>query len=201
MAEELQSLLDKINREGVAKAEARKAEIISAAESRAEEIVSAARKEAEEIVSAARKEADAVSARAQDALRQAGRDILLKLRGELTDRLGSAIRDASAAALTPELMADLVKELAAAFSAKPDCVIEVRTAVRDAEALDSALRGALADSFEHKPKIFSDPGLGAGMEVSFDGGKCFFDFTLDAVAELLRAYAGEKIGDIFRAEK
>ena len=39
------------------------------------------------------------------------------------------------------------------------------------------------------------------MEVSFDGGKCFYDFTLDAVSDLLDIYIGDKLKNIFQAAK
>jgi len=38
------------------------------------------------------------------------------------------------------------------------------------------------------------------MEVSFDGGRCFYDFTLDAVSDLLNEYVGEKLSSIFKAK-
>ena len=201
MAEELQSLLEKINQEGVAKAEARSAEIIAAAQKDAEAIVAAARREAEALTAKAAADSQAAAARTRDALRQAGRDIMLQLRGELTSRLDAAVGEAAAAALTPEFMAGVIKELAAAFAAAPDGEIRVRTAVRDTAALDAALRAALADSFRAEPRVFPGSGIAAGLEVSFDGGKCFYDFTLDAVADLMGTYTGEKIGDLFKAEK
>lgn len=199
MAEELQSLLDRINQDGVMKAEAKKNEIIADAEKKAAEIISNAKKEAAEIIANAEKEAVSVSKRAAGALEQSRRDILLQLRKELAGRLHEAIQDAGAAALAPEFMAELVRELALAFSAKPDSVITVRTSVKNAAALDQALRAALADSFTKEPKVLAGKEVANGMEVSFDGGKCFYDFTLDAVSDLLDEYIGDKLSAVFKA--
>ncbi|MBE6376470.1 MAG: hypothetical protein E7050_08395 [Lentisphaerae bacterium] len=199
MAEELQSLLDRINQDGVMKAEAKKNEIIADAEKKAAEIINNAKKEAAEIIANAEKEAVSVSKRAAGALEQSRRDILLQLRKELAGRLHEAIQDAGAAALAPEFMAELVRELALAFSAKPDSVITVRTSVKNAAALDQALREALADSFTREPKVLAGKEVANGMEVSFDGGKCFYDFTLDAVSDLLDEYIGDKLSAVFKA--
>jgi len=49
MSEELQSLLEKINREGVEKAQARSGEIIAEAEAEAKRLVAAAQKEAAQL--------------------------------------------------------------------------------------------------------------------------------------------------------
>lgn len=200
MAEELQSLLEKINQDGIMKAEAEKAKIIAAAEKEAAGIIADAKKEAENIIAAAEKENESLSKRTVSALEQSRRDILLQLREELASRLNEAIQDASCEALSPEFMAQLVRELAIAFSAKPDTAIHVRTSVKDAEKLDSALRAALADSFSKEPKVLAGKEINNGMEVSFDGGKCFYDFTLDAISDLLNEYLGDKLSAVFKAE-
>lgn len=200
MAEELQSLLEKINQDGIKKAEAQKAAIVAAAEAEAAEIIANAQKEAAKIISAAQQEAESTAQRTAGALEQSRRDILLQLREELADRLHEAIQDAGSAALSPEFMASLVRELALAFSVAPDTPVTVRSAVKDAAKLDAALRSALADSFVKEPKVFSGKEIAHGMEVSFDGGRCFYDFTLDAVSDLLNEYVGEKLSSIFKAK-
>lgn len=199
MAEELQSLLEKINQDGVMKAEAKKNEIIANANKEADEIIANAKKEAAEIIANANKEAESVSKRTAGALEQARRDILLQLRKELAARLHETIQDTGAKALSPEFMAQLIRELALAFSADPDSVITIRTSIKNAEALDQALRAALAESFTREPKVLAGKEVANGMEISFDGGRCFYDFTLDAVADLLDEYIGSKLGAIFKA--
>jgi len=199
MAEELQSLLEKINQEGVMKAEAEKAKIIAAAGEEAAKIIADAAKKAEAIIAAAEKDAAEVRERTVSALEQSRRDILLQLRKELSSRLHESILDAAAAALAPEFMGQLIKELALAFAAAPDSVISVRTSVKDAAALDQVLRGALADSFVKIPQVFPGKEIKGGMELSFDGGRCFYDFTLDAVADLMDEYTGEKLAAVFKA--
>ena len=93
MAEELQSLLEKINQDGVMKAEAEKARIIANAEKEAAEIIANAKKEAENIIANAEKENISLSQRTVSALEQSRRDILLQLREEIAKRLNEAIQD------------------------------------------------------------------------------------------------------------
>lgn len=200
MAEELQSLLEKINQDGVMKAEAKKAEIIADAEAQAARIVAEAEKNAANIVKAAEKDSEAITNRAASALEQAKRDIVLQLRDELAGRLHQAVADAGAKALSPEFMAGLVRELAMAFSAAPESVITVRSAIKDADALEKALQAALADSFVKAPQLFAGREITGGMEVSFDGGKCFYDFTLDAVTDLMDEYIGANLASAFKAQ-
>lgn len=200
MAEELQSLLDKINEEGVKKAEAEAAKIVAAAHAEAKEILAAAQSEAAAAVKAAGEQAEALEKRAESAIRQAARDILLELRNELTRRLQRAVSGASEAALTPEFMAGLIRELAAKFAAAPDAQITVLTAAKDTAALDAALRGALKSDLRSAPKLFADAGIKGGMEVSFRDGEAYFDFTAEAVTELVAAYIGPRLAALIAPE-
>jgi len=193
MADELQSLLEKINAEGVKKAEAEREKIVGDAKTEAEGIISAAKTEAEGIVSAAKAESEALRARAESAVRQAARDAVLKLKSELEERLKSAVSGAAAQALDPSLMAEVVKQLAAKFVADPDGEVTVRCAVKDRDVLDAALKNALTDSLVKNPKVLADHAMAGGLELGVDNGRLYFDFSLEAVNEVIGAYAGEQL--------
>ena len=192
MAEELQSLLDKINEEGVRKAEAQRSEIIAAAEAEAKAIRAKAAEDAEAVVKAAKEEAAGLQARAESAIRQAARDI----QSELQRRITRAVSGAAEQALTPELMAGLIRDLAAKFAASPDAQLTVLSAAKDVPALEAALRSALADSFRSRPKLFASPEIKGGMEVSFKNGEVYFDFTSDAITELVAEYIGPRLAKL-----
>ena len=87
MADELQSLLQKINDEGVKKAEAERERILAEADAEAKRLVAEANAEAEKQLAAAKSECEALRKRAESAVAQAARDILLKLKAELEERL------------------------------------------------------------------------------------------------------------------
>ena len=201
MAEELQSLLEKINSDGIQKAEAEKAKIIAAAEAEAAAIRAEAAKDAAAMRAEAEKENDALYRKTVSTLQHSRRDILLQLRNELQSRLETAVGESVAQALTPEFMAQLIRELCTAFAVNPDQAVTVRCAVKDQAALDTALRGALADSLVKSPAILGTKGIAAGMELSVDGGKCYYDFTADALEDVMEAYLGEKLTAMFKADK
>ena len=83
MSEDLQGLLEKINRDGVEKAEAKAAEIIADAKAKAAEIVKTAKEEAERAKAEAKTVADDFAARADETVKQAARDTVLKVREEI----------------------------------------------------------------------------------------------------------------------
>ncbi len=193
MAELFQSLLDKINEEGVQKAQAKADEIIAKAHEEAKTIKEKAHAAAKETAAKADEKAEALQKRAEAGIRQAARDILLELQRELERRIQRAVGDAAQEALSPEFMAALIKELAAKFTADPDGEVTVLAAVKDVAALDKALKNALAGSFKTAPKILGNAEIRGGMEVSFKGDQLYCDFSSEAVTELVGAYIGPRL--------
>ena len=200
MAEELQSLLEKINSEGIKKAEAEKESILAAARAEADAIRAEAKKNAADMIADAEKECTAMHSRTVASLHQSYRDILLQLKSELLDKISKAVGENVSQSLTPDFMAQIISQLYTAFAADPAAEVSVRCAVKDTAALDAALRGALAGKLA-QAEVSGVKSITAGMEVSFDGGKCYFDFTEAALAELLNSYIGEKLAVIFQADK
>ena len=197
MAEELQSLLEKINAEGVKKAEAERAEILAAAQTEAKRIVEAAQVEAKRLVSQAEAESETLRRRAESEVKQAARDTLLELKAELETRMNNAVNGATAQALDPKLMAQIVKAMVAKFAETPDAEITVRCAVKERAALDAALKNALADSLVKSPKVLADHTLTGGLELGTSNGQLYFDFSLEAIGGVVGAYAGEHIAALF----
>lgn len=152
MSEELQNLLDKFHEVGVKKTEAECAELVAAARKEAQAIRDQAKADAAAAVKAAEEQAAALEARAESAIRQAARDIILELQGELTRRITRAVSGAADQALSPEFMASLIRELAAKFAADPNASVSILTTVKDAPALEKALQGALLNSFRTAPE-------------------------------------------------
>jgi len=197
MADELQSLLEKINAEGVKKAEAERAEILAAAKAEAKQIVDAAKAEAERLTAAAEAESATLRQRAESEVKQAARDTLLELKAELETRLNNAVNGAAAQALDPKLMAEIVKAMVAKFADDPDAEVTVRCAVNERAALDAALKNALADSLIKTPKVLADHTLTGGLELGTSNGQLYFDFSLEAIGGVVGAYAGEHIAALF----
>ena len=196
MAEELQSLLEKIRTDGIEKAEAQRDEIIRKAQEDAADIVKTAEAEAKKLREAAEAEAQSLRSRAENSIRQAARDIVLKLKAELETRLKNAVSASAKAAMTPEFMAEIIRDLAKDFASDPDAKITILCSGRDAEALEQVLKDTLCSSFKTAPQVFADSCVKGGMQISFKDDEVFFDFSTEAVTGLVSKYAGEKLARI-----
>lgn len=178
MSEDLQGLLEKINREGVEKAQERADRIIADAEARASAIVKKAREEAESARAAAKADAAGYSERAAETVRQAARDIVLQVGSSVRKLLENVLlKDVEASladpALAANLAADAVKEVASGA--------EISAPAKLADSLRSAL--AASGRF----KVVLDESTEAGFTVRADGGRVEFSFTPEAIAgELAR---------------
>ncbi len=201
MAEELQQLFNRINSECLEKAEQEKNEILSAARAEAARIIAEAKKEAAEREKAAEAAAAGFQKRAEAAARQAARDVILALRGELEARLARAIDENAAKALTPEFMAGLVNDLAAAFVKNPGGEITVLAAARDAGKLKDALKATLNESFRQNAAVFTATGVKSGLQISFNGSDVYYDFSDAAIRDLLSGYLGGELARLFEADE
>ena len=173
MAEELQSLIEKINRDGVEKANAEAERIIAAAKEKAAEIVKVAKDEADRYEAAAKDEAQASAARAEETLRQAARDAVISVEGavqRLLERLLSADVDAALAdpATAAAIAGDAIREMSSGGE------------VLAGPKIVAAVRSQLAAKPEFT--VVMDETLDSGFRVKRDGGRVEHDFTGATVA-------------------
>ena len=179
MAEELQQLLEKIQRDGVDKANAEAAAIVAKAKEEANALVKKAEEEAAATRAKAEEEAAAYAARARETISQAARDTVLKVKEDVTKLLTKLLAQDVTAALANEavpLAAAAVKELVTGSAAA-----EVAAAPKFVDAL----RAQLAAQAQEGVKVVADDMTGAGFTVKLDNGRVEHDFTDAAIAGAL----------------
>lgn len=199
MAEELQSLLDKIHNEGIKKAEAARDAMLAEARQNADEILRRAREEADAIRKKAEQDRDALEKRAESAIRQAARDIVLALREELKRRLEKIVKTNIDGALTPDFMARLIAEVVRSVKNDPTraaeaTAINIMVAPATLSELETALRASLAADLAAGTELFPNQAAGRGFKISTAGNQVFFDFSDAALTEMISAYAGSRVG-------
>lgn len=198
MAQDLQSLLDKIKQEGLEKAAVQEKEIISNAEKKSAEIIALAKQEAAQIIKNAETESANLKKRAESAIQQSSRDIILTLKNEIQKRMNKIFADSTAQAFSPEYMAKIIADLCESFARDPKAKLTVVAAVKDVDALKNALMNALKDSFVNNCEVFPDKELAGGFKINFSDSDIFYDFSDDAVYSLLAEYAGPIVGDLLK---
>ena len=174
--EDLQGLLEKINRDGIEKADAEAKKIIAAAMAKADSIVKNACAEAERAKAEAEKASAAYAERAAETIRQSARDLIIAVKDSLTSLLeGLLAKDVDKALADETTVAKLVTEAIEDLSGPG----EIKCAEKLAAALKARLAGLGSFSL--------DVGETTGFTVKLDGGRIEHSFTGEVIAaELAR---------------
>lgn len=178
MSEDLQSLLNKINRDGVEKAQSEAEKILAKARSDAAAIVQSAKDEAAAKMAEAAKTADAEAARAAKTISQAARDTVIEVGKAVQAMLEKLLAQNVDKALANEkVVADLAAKVVSNFITSGD--VEVTAAGKLAAALKATL--AAKGAF----KVVTDDTVGKGFCVKVDAGRVEHSFTGAVIAEEL----------------
>ena len=169
--EDLQGLLEKINRDGVEKAEAEAKRIIDDARAKADALIKDAQAQAAQSKADAEMTSAAYADRAAETIRQAARDVVIGIKDSLSARLENLLAKDVEKALgdsAAQIAADAIKGLTG--SGEIAC----------GPKLAAALKAQLAAN--ENIKIVTDEALGAGFTVKIDGGRVEHDFTAETIS-------------------
>jgi V/A-type H+-transporting ATPase subunit E len=192
-------LLEKIKRDGVDSAEAEAAKIISEAEAKRAAIVATAEKEAKAIVARAVAEAERAEASGKAALTQASRDLILAFSGEMQNVLGSMVRseiDASFDAGTIQKVLPVILE-AWAKDGRDD--LSVLLPARDLASLEAFFKDKLGAALKKGMELKPLKDAKAGFRIVEKGGAAYYDFSAQAVADMLGSYLNARLAAIAAA--
>ncbi len=200
MTEELQSLLERIQTEGVQRAEAEAARIVAEGQERAAGIIREAEAQAEATRRDAQADAAASGERGRIALEQAARDFLLSLQKSIEAVLRQTLCDTVGAALTPDVMAAILVRLADAYAAHDmnESRIDVLLSPQDRDAVGAIVMDKYRELVRQGLTLRPDERVDRGFKVSFVDYNLYHDFSARAVAEALAPVLKPPLCDIVR---
>jgi len=200
MAEDVQGLLDKIHQDGIAKAQQEKDAIIAAAKKEAAQIIADAKAQAEDLQKKAQAEAAAGQDKANAAIRQAARDTVIALKTDLLTKLKNVTRSCIAEAMTPEVMKQIILTMAQAYAkdANAGDSLEVLLPKKEQEQAEAFLKAQLLAELKADPVIELTNEFNSGLQISFRDNDVYFDFSDDALAEVLCRFVGPKLTAVIK---
>jgi len=198
MADELQALLDRIDEEGLKKAEAKQSALLTQAQKEADAIIADAREQAEKIISEAGREAQLLQQKSEQALRQAARDVLLGVRAALAGRVQQAVGELLRGSLDATGLGAIIAQLCAAYlhSQGEQDNIEVLLGAEQFSALEAAVKAQLAADLQKHCVLTPAKGLSGGFKLVFSGQDVLYDFTDQALAEAIALHLSPRIAGI-----
>ncbi len=196
---QLQELIDKIKKDGVAAAEKDAAKIIADSEKKAEAIIEEAQSKAADIIKSAKSETKKMEKASEEAIVQASRNMLLSFKDALIAEFDGIIQEGTEKALSKDVLTKLVPETVKAWAKNSDASeLSVLLSEKDLKALEKSLKTSLKAEIKKGLEIKPDNTLAAGFRIGVKNGAAYYDYSAESLAEMFAAYLNPKVAALMK---
>ncbi len=191
---QLKELIDQIKKDGVETAELQASAKLEEANAQAEQIIARAQAQADQILRDAKEENDRLVRSAEDAIRQAGRNMLISFRAGVAKELDAVVGKEISALYSSEQMPALMAQVIVALAEnREDDAFTVLVNSREMEALEGALLTALKGRVQQGVTVKAGDNFSGGFRIGVNNGRAYYDFSAESVTEMLAAYLNPRI--------
>lgn len=196
---QLQELIDKIKKDGIANAESEAQKIIAEAEKKAQSIIADAEEKSQEIIKNTKAETSKMEKASEEAIIQTGRNMLLSFKDSLLAELNGLVQSETEKATTKDVLAKLIPETVKAWSKNTQVdELSVLLNEKDLASLQAAFTNELKAEIEKGLEIKPDKTLSSGFRIGVKNGAAYYDFSAESVAELFAAYLNPKVAALIK---
>ena len=196
---QLQELIDQIKKDGVDTAEAEAKTIINAAELKAEKIVADAKAQAEKILQTAKSETEKMTKSSEDAIRQAGRNLLISFRESVTKEVNAILNDNVNAVYSSKAFAELIVNVISCWANTPNAEdISVVLNSADLNKLEETILAALKEKMLKGVTLKANDNFDGGFRIAVNNGSAYYDYSAEAVVDMLSNYLSPKVTKLLR---
>ncbi|MBR6646622.1 MAG: V-type ATP synthase subunit E [Clostridia bacterium] len=191
---QLQELIAQIKKDGVEAAEAQAAAMLKAAKAEAEKIVSDANAQADKIMADAKNENERTVKSAEDAIRQAGRNLLISFRESVAKELNAIIGNNVSSVYSSDSLSQLIIRTVESWASKPDTDdLSVILNSNDLEKLEEALLAELKAKMLGGVTLKANDDFDDGFRIAVNSDGAYYDYSKEAVTDMLSSYLSPKI--------
>lgn len=195
---QLQELIRQIKKDGVEAAEVQAESILAAAKAEAEKMISDAQAKADKILHDARIENERMVKSGEDALRQAGRNLLISFRESVTRELQAIVGDHVNAVYSSDTFAKLIVNVVESWAGKPDAEdISVILGSDDLAKLEENVLAELKAKMLGNVTLKANDNFDGGFRITVNAG-AYYDYSAEAVADMLSTYLSPKISALLK---
>ncbi len=199
MEVQLQELIEQIKKDGVAAAETEAKAIVDSAQEKAEKIVADAKAQAEKILADAKSETERMTKSSEDAIRQAGRNLLISFRESVARELKSIIGENVTAVYSSESLAQLIINVVENWANKPDAEdIAVILSSDDLKNMEEVLLASLKDKMLKGVTLKANDNFDGGFRIAVNNGSAYYDYSAQAVVDMLSNYLSPKVTQLLK---
>ena len=202
MEVQLQELIEQIKNEGVAAAEAEAKTIVDAAKADAEKIIADAQAQAEKILATAKTETERMTKSSEDAIRQAGRNLLISFRESVLREVKSIIGENVSTVYSSDKLADLIIRIVENWADKPNAEdIAVIMNTQDLNNFEVIIMSALKDKMVKGITLKANDNFDGGFRIAVNDGSAYYDYSAEAVVDMLSNYLSPKVTELLKEAK
>ncbi|MBQ4538906.1 MAG: hypothetical protein II995_04790 [Oscillospiraceae bacterium] len=202
MEVQLQELIEQIKKDGVETAEAEAKAIVEAAKSDAEKIIADAQAQADKILASVKVETERMTKSSEDSVRQAGRNLLISFRESVTRELKAIVGENVTAAYSSDAFAGLIIRIVERWANTPDTEdIAVILNAQDLDRLEETLRTALKEKLLTGITLKANDNFDGGFRIAVRGGSAYYDYSAEAVVDMLSNYLSPKVTALLKEAK
>ncbi len=199
MEVQLQELIEQIKKDGVAAAETEAKKIVDDAKAEAEKIIIAAKTEADRIVADAKAETERMTKSSEDAIRQAGRNLLISFRESVIRELTLITQRSVSEVYSSESLAQLIVNIVNTWASKPDAEdIAIVLNSEDLKALEESLLAALKDKLSNGVTLKPNDNFDGGFRIAVNNGSAYYDYSAEAVVDMLSNYLSPRVTEFLK---
>lgn len=196
---QLRELIDQIKKDGVDAAKAEADSMLEAAKNEAERIIADARVQADKILAAAKNENERMVKSSEDAIRQAGRNLLISFRECVSRELKIILNDNVTNAYSSEEFAQLIIKVVEQWTSHPDDGdITVLLNTDNLTKLEKILLSALKDKIGNGVILKANDSFDGGFRIAVDNGDAYYDYSTEAVVDMLSNYLSPRVTDLLK---
>jgi len=190
----LDSLIEKIRKEGIEDAQHTADSIIKEAKHKAASIVDKAKQEAEKVIEDGKHQVDQYKATADVDLKQAARNIELLLKEKIHSLFDSVFKRQVSAEMKPDFLKELITKILESWA--KDSKKEIIINEKDKVQLEKALFSGVKDELKNSISIRVSSDISYGFRVGLKDDEVYYDFSDESIAEVLKSLINPKLKEI-----
>ena len=196
---QLQELIDQIKKDGVETAEAQAESILNSAKAEAQGIIAEAQAQAEKILLNAKNETDRMVKSGEDAIRQAGRYLLISFRESISRELGAIVDEIVTGVYSSDAFSKIVVNVVESWAQKTDAEdLTVILNSSDLEKLEKTLLAELNAKMLKGITLKASDNFAGGFRIAEKNGGAYYDYSAEAVVDMLSNYLSPKVTAILK---
>ena len=196
---QLQELIDQIKKDGVMAAETEAEKIVADAMKEAEKIVADAKAEAEKLVANAKAENERMVKSSEDAIRQAGRNLLISFRESISKELNVILSENVGALYSTARLSELIVNVVAAWANNPEAEdIAVILNSDTLKELEDTILAGIKEKMLKGVTLRAGDNFDGGFRIAVNESGAYYDYSTESVVDMLSNYLSPKVTELLR---